>query len=192
MEMKNICCCENGLNCSQNVFRTICENCGVKTDENMMDFSSLNPAPIRSLLSYSGYTEGWATYCEMLSYYMAPLEKMSATLLQKNASAMLGLYALADMGIHYDGWSFAETLRFFREYGITDRSAILDIYNLILGDPANYLKYYIGYLEFLELKKTAVQKWGNDYTEKRFHEEILEIGPAPFDILRKEMQLGTG
>lgn len=146
-----------------------------------------NPDPIRCLLGFGGYTEGWATYCEMLSYYYAPIPKTEATVMQKNTSILLGLYALADMGIHYDGWSLADTASFFRDYGITDAQAISEIYSLIVSDPANYLKYYIGYLEFLELKKYAIEKWGSKFTQERFHKIVLETGPAPFKILRAQM-----
>ena len=153
-------------------------------------FASTDPAPIRSLLSCGGYIEGWATYSEMLSYYYAPISKELAGLMQHNASVILGLYALTDMGIHYDGWSLLDTVAFFQGYGITDTATIEDIYNLIIADPGNYLKYYIGYVEFLELKKDAIEAWGEDFTQKRFHKAVLDIGPAPFEILRN--QLGTG
>lgn len=148
-------------------------------------FASKNPSPIRHLLDCGGYTEGWATYSEMLSYYFAPIKKTQATLMQKNSSILLGLYALADMGVHYDGWSLLDTTTFFRGYGITDTKAIEEIYQLILSDPANYLKYYIGYVEFLELKKEAMTLWGKEFTQERFHKAILDMGPAPFDLIRK-------
>ena len=148
-------------------------------------FASTDPAPIRSILNFGGYTEGWATYSEMASYYYTSLDKSTATLLQRNSSVILGLYALADMGIHYDGWSLLDTVSFFREYGITDNKTIENIYDLIIADPANYLKYYIGYVEFLELKREAIEQWGEDFSQKRFHKAVLDIGPAPFDILRK-------
>ena len=148
-------------------------------------FASTDPAPIRSILNFGGYTEGWATYSEMASYYYTSLDKSTATLLQRNSSVILGLYALADMGIHYDGWSLLDTVSFFREYGITDNETIENIYDLIIADPANYLKYYIGYVEFLELKREAIEQWGEDFSQKRFHKAVLDIGPAPFDILRK-------
>lgn len=148
-------------------------------------FASKNPSPIRHLLDCGGYTEGWATYSEMLSYYFAPIKKTQATLMQKNSSILLGLYALADMGIHYDGWSLLDTTTFFRGYGITDTKAIEEIYQLILSDPANYLKYYIGYVEFLELKKEAMTLWGKEFTQERFHKAVLDMGPAQFDLIRK-------
>ena len=148
-------------------------------------FNAAQPDPIRSLLNFGGYTEGWATYSEMLSYYFAPIEKEQATLMQRNNSVLLGLYALADMGIHYDGWTLLDTVSFFRSYGITDTEAIEEIYDLILSDPANYLKYYIGYVEFLELKKEAIEKWGKDFSQERFHQAVLDVGPAPFELIRE-------
>lgn len=66
-------------------------------------YASLHPNPIRCVLNYGGYTEGWATYSEMMSYYFSTLTKEQATIFQRNSSVILGLYALADMGIHYDG-----------------------------------------------------------------------------------------
>ena len=150
-------------------------------------YASLNPDPIRCVLNYGGYTEGWATYSEMLSYYFSSLSKEQATLFQRNASVILGLYALADMGIHYDGWKLADATEFFRTYGISDAGTIEDIYDLIIADPANYLKYYIGYLEFLELKKDAMKKWGSEFLQIRFHKAVLEVGPASFDIIRDFM-----
>lgn len=151
-------------------------------------YASTDPDPIRSLLNFSGYTEGWATYAEMMSYYISGLTKEAAILEQHNASVILGLYALADMGIHYDGWSLVETVSFFRSFGITDTDTIQQIYDLIIADPANYLKYYIGYVEFLELKKDAIETWGKNFTQKRFHRTVLDTGPAPFSILADTLQ----
>lgn len=148
-------------------------------------YAHQKPDPIRCVLNYSGYTEGWATYSEMLSYYYTPLSKEQATLFQRNTSVILGLYALADMGIHYDGWSLLDTVSFFHTYGITDPTTIEDIYDLIIADPANYLKYYIGYVEFLELKKDAVEKWGENFTQKKFHKAVLDIGPTSFNVIRQ-------
>lgn len=150
-------------------------------------YADTDPDPIRNLLSFGGYTEGWATYTEMMSYYYAPISKEQATLMQKNNSIILGLYALADMGIHYEGWTLLETISFFRSYGITDTDTIETIYELIIADPANYLKYYIGYVEFLELKKEAIEQWSDDFSQKKFHTAVLDIGPAPFELIHKNI-----
>ena len=150
-------------------------------------YENTDPAPIRSVMDFGGYVEGWATYAEMGSYYLTPLSKEQAVLLQKNSSIILGLYALADMGIHYEGWSRMDTVSFFSNYGITDAETIGRIYDLIIGSPGNYLKYYIGYVEFLELKKDWAEEKGAGSSQKEFHEAVLEVGPAPFDIVEKYM-----
>lgn len=151
-------------------------------------FSASEPDPIRSILDFGGYVEGWATYAEMMSYYLAPLPKTEASLLQKNSSVILGLYALADMGIHYDGWSVTDTVRFFSDYGINDANAVQSVYKLIIGSPANYLKYYIGYLKFYELKKEMADALGNQFSQKEFHRAVLDVGPAPFEIVYDEVE----
>lgn len=151
-------------------------------------FSTSEPDPIRSILDFGGYVEGWATYAEMMSYYLAPLPKTEASLLQKNSSVILGLYALADMGIHYDGWSVTDTVRFFSDYGINDPNAVQSVYKLIIGSPANYLKYYIGYLKFYELKKEMADALGNQFSQKEFHRAVLDVGPAPFEIVYDEVE----
>lgn len=142
-------------------------------------YASTNPDPIRIYLNFPGYVEGWATYAEMCSYYISPLEKPLSTLMQKNSSVILGLYAYADMGIHYDGWNLEDTVDFFCSYGIEEEETIAEIYKMILGNPANYLSYYIGYVEILELKKEFTG------SQLEFHKRLLDIGPAPFEIIQK-------
>jgi uncharacterized protein (DUF885 family) len=147
-------------------------------------FFNTDPAPIRALLGYPGYTEGWATYVELKSYRYADISEEAATLLALNQSAILSLYASADMGIHHDGWSYEDTYNFFSDYGVTDSSTVREIFELIVEEPAHYLKYYIGYLEFLSLETYAKESYGTDYSKESFHRAVLEIGPAPFSLLQ--------
>ena len=142
-------------------------------------------SPVRSILNYPGYVEGWATYVEMLSYHYAGLETPVADLLSFNQSALLSLYAATDLGIHYDGWSFSDVLDFWADYGITDQNSLRNVYELIVEEPAHYLKYYVGYLEFLELKEEAKKRYEDAYSDLAFHRAVLAIGPAPFAIVEK-------
>ena len=151
--------------------------------QTIMSYQSGLPA-IRSILNYPGYVEGWATYVEMMSYHYAGLREDAATLLALNQSALLSLYASTDIGIHYDGWSLADTIKFWNDYGISDPDTIAEIYRYIISEPANYLRYYVGYLQFLELKDYAKEIFGSDYNEISFHQAVLSIGPAPFQIVK--------
>lgn len=151
--------------------------------QTIMSYQSGLPA-IRSILNYPGYVEGWATYVEMMSYHYAGLPDDAATLLTLNQSALLSLYASTDIGIHHDGWSLSDTIKFWNDYGISDPDTIAEIYRYIISEPANYLRYYVGYLQFLELKDYAKEIFGSDYNEISFHQAVLSIGPAPFQIVK--------
>lgn len=145
--------------------------------------------PARQLLWYGGYQEGWALYAEFLSYDYAALllqeqgqeaEALSARLEKHNRSMQLCLYSLMDIMIHYEGASYSHIATVLEGFGITDNDAIKAIYHAIVQDPCNYLKYYLGYLEILDLKAEAEKLWGTDYSDYRFHCFYLDSGPCDF------------
>lgn len=145
--------------------------------------------PLRSILEFPGYTEGWATYVELIAYHYAGLPENVAELLMRNQSATLSLYATSDIGLHYYGWDLDQLADFWKEYGVTDIATIKEIAGLILSDPGNYLKYYVGCLKFMELRQSLVDKYRDDFSVKAFHEALLRIGPAPFDVVGKHLEL---
>lgn len=150
--------------------------------QTIMSYSS-GMEPVRSLLNYPGYVEGWATYVEMMSYRYAGLDMNTADLLMHNQSATLSLYASSDIGIHYDGWTASDMYKFWEAYGITDHDAIDEITGLIVSDPGNYLKYYVGYLNFLALREKIQSSYGDSCSLTDFHKTLLTMGPAPFSLL---------
>ena len=121
----------------------------------------------------------------MLSYDYACPDQTLAKAFMLNQDATLSLYATIDMGVHYDGWTLADTVDFLGKYGISETAVISKIYQSIIENPGNYLKYYIGYLEFMNLRKFAVQKYGDEYSNYRFHNALMKMGPAPFSLLKK-------
>lgn len=153
-------------------------------------FNQQSPDPIRSILNFGGYSEGWATYVELESYYLAGFEKDVAALLEKNNAAILALYARVDIGVNYEGWTFDDTSSYLKEQlNLTDKETIRNFYYAVIEDPANYLKYTIGYLEFLELRDKAQTALKDDFKLKDFHEFILNTGPAPFEIISKRLDI---
>lgn len=153
-----------------------------------------NDAPVRQLLWYGGYLEGWALYVEFLSYdYAAALaaEQGDAdaayayTIEKHNRDMQLCLYALLDVSIHYDGAPYEQVQEVLSVFGITDEGTTRRIYDYIAEEPSNYLKYYLGYLELLRLKDTACKKWGEDYSDLRFHTFLLDCGPSDFTTLQE-------
>ena len=151
--------------------------------------ASLGLPKVRNMLSYPGYTEGWATYVEYYSYGLDNLDKNVARALSLNDSATLGLYAYLDMGIHYDGWLYEDVLEYLQIFGFANEEIAREIYETILQNPAEYLSYFIGYMEITELRETAGKRLGEAFNIKDFHTFLLEIGPAPYDIIADYMEM---
>ena len=157
-------------------------------------FGKTQPSDIRYLITSGGYVEGWATYVESYGYqYAASLLTDKAAsdltaLMWKNRSINLCIYSLLDIGIHYQGWNQAAAGKFLNAFGIRDKKIIAEIYQYIVETPGNYLKYYLGYLNFLDLKKKRHKELGDSFDLKEFHRQILEIGPVQFPVLEKYMQ----
>ncbi len=143
--------------------------------------------PVRQLLSYPGYVEGWATYVEQESYLYAGLPADVSQALAINQSVILSLYASADIGVNFYGWNESALLDFLKDYGIDNKKTVSEIYQLVVSDPANYLKYYVGYLNFLDLREKCEEKYPRDFSPMDFHKCILQTGPAPFSILEEEL-----
>lgn len=155
-------------------------------------FSDKNIDPARKLVWYGGYLEGWALYVEFLSYdYAADLleqagqtDAAQAARLEKHTrSLQLCLYTLLDLLIHGEGAGYDQVTEVLGKFGITSPQACEAIYTYIAEEPCNYPKYYIGYLEILKLRETAVSHWGDAYSDLKFHTFYLERGTSDFSSL---------
>lgn len=149
-------------------------------------FNQNNSSNIRKLLNFSGYVEGWATYVEYYSYTLVNgLPPGLGELLQHNAAFTLALYALLDLNIHYDGWDMAQIESYLNQYfSISDPDIVSTIYYDVAENPANYLEYYVGYLEILNMQTEAKKTLGSAYTDLAFNRFLLDIGPAPFSVIK--------
>ena len=149
-------------------------------------YAQQNPAPIRSTMNFGGYSEGWATYVEMISYHMAGIDDNLASLLEQNNAVILMMYARADIGINYEGWTRADSDDYLKSMlGITDEDTLDQFYISMVEEPANYLQYTIGYIEMMELRAKAEKELGDKFSEKAYHEFILKTGPSQFYVIDK-------
>ncbi len=144
--------------------------------------------PIRNLLSYLGYSEGWGLYVEHESYAMNDeLTSQSedlARLHRLNSSVSIAVHALIDLKIHYEGCSPEEIRALLTTYfGDLGEEAVRELYDLIVSEPAYYLKYYGGYLEFLLLREKAEDQLEEKFDLKEFHKFLLDMGPCAFPTI---------
>lgn len=141
---------------------------------------------IKALSNINAYTEGYAVYAqyEALSY----LDGVDQTLLEaykENELATYCIIILADIGIHYDGWSVEEFKEFMEAKGFSlDDESIKTQYAQLQANPAAFEPYYVGYHEIISMKEDAQQALGSRFNEKEFHTALLESGTAPFQVVQ--------
>ena len=146
--------------------------------------------PVRYLLDYPGYSEGYATYVEGFSYSMMDAEGYGDIYQQMNMEMYeynLALCSRVDFGVHYEGWKKKDVRAYLRSFGM-EKSQADELFQMIIENPVNYLSYYIGYQEFHELLTDYKNKAGKQYNLKAYHTEILDAGPCSFDILRRRIE----
>lgn len=153
-------------------------------------YAARNDDPVRYLLDYPGYSEGYATYVEGFSYSMMDAEGYGDIYQQMNMEMYeynLALCSRVDLGVHYEGWKKKDVRAYLRSFGM-EKSQADELFQMIIENPANYLSYYIGYQEFHELLTDYKNKAGKQYNLKAYHTEILDAGPCSFDILRRRIE----
>ena len=148
-------------------------------------FASSAPDPVRYLPAMGGYVEGWATYAESFAYTYYQPDSTDGQFAWLNRSLNLCMMSLLDTVVHYNGWNQERCATFLSQLGITDNTIQKEIYQVIVEDPANYLKYYLGYLQFLDLQQEVRELAGDAFHLHSFHQKVLSAGPCQFPILKQ-------
>lgn len=154
-------------------------------------YMSTDPEPVRTLMNFLGYKEGWAMYACYDSLYYYEYEEPEygdtiAALYQLNDEMSYLMMGRVDLGINYEGWTLQDTADYLIKNGM-DGSAAQELYTTMVGDPAVYQSYSTGYYEMKELRDYAEEKMGDDFDLKTFNTIILETGPCQFDILKEQV-----
>ena len=141
-----------------------------------------------SMASFLGYTEGYATYTELYALKYLDGVSADAVKLQQNMVVYQDcLIALADIGIHYEGWTKEDLSNFLEENGL-GVSDVSDFYNQLQANPTAFLSYYVGYVQIANLKKDAQEDLKDKFNDRDFHEAILKSGAAPFHVVEENVK----
>lgn len=156
----------------------------------MTYFLSTDPYPIRNALNFLGYSEGWAMYVEMRSYNWITYANYDSDYVRKLYVATelqeLAFCCLADIYVNYYGYTVEDLSDYMDTLGFNSETAP-DFFDMIVEEPGYYPQYFVGYLEFAELRDYAKQQLADDFDEIQYHQTILETGPCDFDTLRTQV-----
>ena len=139
--------------------------------------------PFRQQAGYTAYIEGWALYSERLGkevgFFQDPLSyfgHLSDELLRADRLVL-------DTGVHYKHWTREQMVAFFHEHSSQDEPSIQSETDRYIAYPGQALAYKLGQLKILELRERAKKELGDKFDIRHFHDEILDGGALPLDVL---------
>jgi len=135
----------------------------------------------------SGYIEGWALYAEQLGkevgFYNDPVSDYG----RLSSELFRAVRLVVDTGIHSQGWTRDQVVDFMRKSGAVDEPTIQSETDRYIAWPAQALSYKLGQLKIRELRDKAQNELGARFDIRRFHDEILNGGVLPLDLLEARM-----
>jgi len=131
----------------------------------------------------SGYIEGWALYAEQLGkevgFYQDPISDYG----RLSSELFRAVRLVVDTGIHSEGWTRDQVVDFMRKSGAIDEPTIQSETDRYIAWPAQALSYKLGQLKFRELRDRAQKELGSGFNIRTFHDEMLNGGVLPLDLL---------
>jgi uncharacterized protein (DUF885 family) len=131
----------------------------------------------------SGYVEGWALYSEQLGkevgLYRDPVSDYGRLMSELFRAVRL----VVDTGIHAKGWTRDQVVDYFRKAGAVDEPTLQTETDRYIAWPGQALAYKLGQLKFRELRERAQKALGPKFDVRTFHDEMLNGGVLPLDML---------
>jgi uncharacterized protein (DUF885 family) len=134
-------------------------------------------------LGFTAYIEGWALYAEQLGkevgFYQDPYSDYG----RLSSELFRAVRLVVDTGIHSKGWSRDQVVEFFRKSGAVDEPTLQSETDRYISWPGQALAYKLGQLKIRELRERAKSELGAKFDIRKFHDEILDGGTLPLDLL---------
>ncbi|MDQ2087535.1 DUF885 domain-containing protein [Herbivorax sp. ANBcel31] len=143
---------------------------------------------IRHVLGFPGYTEGWAVSTEFQALNYIDLPEWVKIKTKHTSIINRLLFARIDIGVHYQGWTIEQVKQYIDNTSagqIPSSAASVHTWNRVITSPGFSLPYGIGYLEMAEMRDKAEDTLDENFDLKEFHRFILDMGPAPFEIINE-------
>jgi uncharacterized protein (DUF885 family) len=143
-------------------------------------------------LGFNAYTEGWALYAEQLGKEVGFYQDPASDYGRLSSELFRAVRLVVDTGIHAKGWTRDQVVEFMRKSGAVDEPTIQSETDRYIAWPAQACSYKIGQLKFLELRERARKELGPKFDIRTFHDEMLNGGSLPLDLLEARTEKWIG
>jgi len=137
---------------------------------------------------YTAFVEGWGLYSESLGiemgFYKDPYMKFG----QLTYEMWRAIRLVVDTGMHSMGWSRQQAIDYFMANASKSEHDITVEVDRYIVWPGQALAYKIGELKLKELRALATKELGDKFDIRQFHDQVLNNGALPLDILEKRIK----
>jgi len=132
---------------------------------------------------YTAYTEGWGFYAERLGkdagFYQDPYSDYG----RLEGELWRAIRLVVDTGVHSQHWSRQQMVDYFHEHSAIDEPSIQAEVDRYIAWPGQALAYKVGQMKILELRARAEKELGAKFDLRAFHDQVLDSGALPLDVL---------
>lgn len=132
---------------------------------------------------YTAFVEGWALYSERLAKELGFYQDPYSDYGRLENEMWRAIRLVIDTGVHSKHWSRDQMVDFFHRYTAMDEPNVQTEVDRYIAWPGQALAYKLGQLEILKLREQARQKLGDKFDVRAFHDEVLDNGALPLDVL---------
>jgi uncharacterized protein (DUF885 family) len=143
--------------------------------------------PFRRGTSFSGYGEGWGLYTEWLGTVMGIYETPYEDFGRLTYEMWRACRLVIDTGIHQFGWSRDQAMNYLREHAALAEHEITTEVERYIAWPGQALAYKLGEIQIRRHRRTAEEKLGAAFDQRKFHDAILALGSVPLPVLEERM-----
>jgi uncharacterized protein (DUF885 family) len=143
------------------------------------------PRPLRRVLTSYSFVEGWAHYCEeMMLEAGYGGDDPRLRLAQLSEALLRNVRFLVAIEMHTRGRSKESAAQMFVEEAYMDPLPAEREAERGTFDPG-YLNYTLGKLMILRLRDDLQRREGREFSLRRFHDRLLELGAPPVPLVRQ-------
>ena len=150
--------------------------------------SNRYPSTLRSVLWSGPFVEGWAVYAEQMMIaegYMNHDPLMRLVNLKWYLRVVTN--AIIDSAIHVDGMARDAAMKLMVEGGFQEEREAAGKWVRAQLTSTQLSTYFVGYQEHVALRAEIEQHWGDEFTLRRYHDQVLSYGSPPVRFVRALM-----
>ncbi len=150
-------------------------------------YYATNPHPIRSVVSMTGYSEGWAMYAECDEFLNATVSYEIGQYAFFDTALGYVINAYADLGVNGLGWDVQTLSDNMDKMGLSGESIAQSLYDYVIEKPGMILPYGIGMMKMQSLRAKTYTALGEKFNETTLDSVLLTYGPRPFETVEKDV-----